>query len=184
MRFRAVDRRSRGDQGQASEEAKDRPQGCSTSAQADDGKELPANLGTEPGESRFATTVVAPASLGADAHADNESVAGVGHERGLSLEEKTVQRTGARTVREAHVGSLGQSTPTRVVGVAGPHESNDCRADGRRRAGSQKATRGSATDDPSRCWSAYGPRLRADHRNSDSVCSWQADRHLRGDDSE
>jgi hypothetical protein len=31
---------------------------------------------------------VAPASLGADAHADNESVAGVGDERGLSLEER------------------------------------------------------------------------------------------------
>ena len=32
-----------------------------------------------------ATTAVAPASLGADTHADNESVAGVGDERGLSL---------------------------------------------------------------------------------------------------
>ncbi len=51
------------------------------------------NLGTESGESRSAATAVAPASLGADAHADHESVAGVGHERGLSLEEKAVQRT-------------------------------------------------------------------------------------------
>ncbi len=34
-------------------------------------------------------------SVGADAHADHESVAGAGHERGLSLEEETVQRTGA-----------------------------------------------------------------------------------------
>src|SRR5206468_4434470 len=48
-----------------------------------------------PGESGSATTAVAPSSIGADAHTDHESVAGVGHERGLSLEEKTVQRTGA-----------------------------------------------------------------------------------------
>src|SRR6267143_3503743 len=136
-------------------------------------------MGTEPGESVSATTAVAPASVGADAHANHESVAGVGHERGLSLEEKTVQRTGTSTVSEAHVGSLGQSTPTRVVGVAGPYESDDRRADGRRRAGSQKATRGSATDDPSRCWSAFGTRLCVDHRNSKSVSSWQADRQLR-----
>jgi len=37
---------------------------------------------------------VAPASTGADVHADHESAAGARDERGLSLEEKTVQRTG------------------------------------------------------------------------------------------
>ncbi|MEY2412253.1 MAG: transposase [Acidobacteriaceae bacterium] len=85
---------------------------------------FPQNLATEPGESRSATTVVAPASVGADAHADHESTAGIGHERRLSLEEKAVQRTGTSTVGEAHVGSLGQSAPARVVGVAGPYESD------------------------------------------------------------
>jgi len=35
----------------------------------------------------------APSSVGADAHADHESIAGAGDERGLSLEEKTIQRT-------------------------------------------------------------------------------------------
>ena len=49
--------------------------------------------------------------------------------------------------------------------------------------GSQKAARGSATDDPSRCWSANGTRLRVDHRDSDSVSARQADWHVRGDDS-
>ena len=38
IRFRAVDRRSRGDQGQASEKAEDRPQRCATPAQTDAGK--------------------------------------------------------------------------------------------------------------------------------------------------
>jgi hypothetical protein len=109
---------------------------------------------------------------------------GAGHERGLSLEEKTIQRTRASAVRKTRISSLGQSTPTRVVGVAGPHESDHCRADGSCRAGSQEAARGVATDDPSRCGSAYGTRLRVDHRNSDAVSTRQADRHLRGDDSE
>src|SRR5206468_10351752 len=57
-----------------------------------------------PGESGSATTAVAPSSIGADAHADHESAAGVGDERGLSLEEKTVQRTGARS--EEHTSEL------------------------------------------------------------------------------
>src|ERR1700686_3563453 len=43
---------------------------------------------------------------------------------GLSLEEKTVQRTGASAVREASVGSLGESASARVVGAVGPHESD------------------------------------------------------------
>jgi transposase len=38
---------------------------------------------TGSGESGSATTAVAPSSVGADAHADHESVAGLGHERGL-----------------------------------------------------------------------------------------------------
>jgi hypothetical protein len=37
---------------------------------------------------------VAPASVGADAHADHESAAGVGDERRLSLEEKTFSEQG------------------------------------------------------------------------------------------
>jgi len=43
---------------------------------------------------------VASSSVGADAHADHESIAGVGDERGLSLEEKTLQRTRTSTVRK------------------------------------------------------------------------------------
>jgi hypothetical protein len=66
-----------------------------------------------------------PASVGADAHTDYESVAGVGNERGLSLEEKTIQQTRTSTIRETLVSSLGESTSARVVGAAGPHESDD-----------------------------------------------------------
>ncbi len=63
------------------------------------------------------------------------------------------------------------------------HESDDCGTNRSRRTGSPEATRGAATDDASRCGAAYGPRLCVDHRNSESVRTRQADRHVRGDDS-
>jgi len=49
-----------------------------------------------------------------------------------------------------------------------------------RRTGSQEATRGDAADDSSWRGSAYGTRLRVDHRNSDSVSTRQADRTYVG----
>jgi hypothetical protein len=104
--------------------------------------------------------------------------------RRVSLEEKTIQRTGASAVRKAGVSSLGQSTSAEVVGVAGPHKSDDRGVNRSCRAGSQETTRGSASDDASWRWSAYGTGLCVDHRNSDSVSSWQADRHLGGHDSQ
>src|SRR6202162_2969970 len=48
---------------------------------------------------------------------DHESAAGGGDERRQALEEKTVQRTGTRTVGEVAVSSLGQSASERVAGV-------------------------------------------------------------------
>ena len=99
-------------------EAKDRPLRCATAADVDDGRSLSTDPGAQSGESRCASTAVAPASAGADAYTDHESAAGVGHERGLSLEGKALQRTGASAVRETRVSSLGQSPPARVVGVA------------------------------------------------------------------
>ena len=42
-----------------------------------------------------------------DAHTDHESVAGAGHERGLSLEEKAIQRTRASAVGKVSVSTLG-----------------------------------------------------------------------------
>ncbi len=56
-------------------------------------------LGSSP-----ATTVVAPSSVGADAHADHESVAGAGDERGLSLEEKTIQQQGRAQLEKLALG--------------------------------------------------------------------------------
>ena len=82
-------------------------------------------------------TALAPASAGADADTDHESAASGGIERGLSLEEKTVQRTGTSTARETRISSLGQSASERIVGAAGPAGSKDCRVNGSSRARSQ-----------------------------------------------
>src|SRR5260370_1265106 len=95
-----------------------------------------ANLGTESGKSRCTSTALASASAGANAHADHESAAGSGDERGPALEIQTVERTGTGRTGEAHVGSLGQSAPTRVVGTAGPHESDHRGVNRSRGAGS------------------------------------------------
>ena len=103
---------------------------------------------------------------------------------GYRWKKKLFSEQGRALVRETLVSSLGQSTSARVVGVVGPHESDDCGVNRSRRAGSQETTRGAATDDPSWRGSAHGAGLRVDHRNSDAVSTRQADRHLRGDDSE
>jgi hypothetical protein len=52
--------KSRRDQGQASQEAEDRPQGCTTLASVDAGRQLSADLGAGPRESgsaEFVTTL-------------------------------------------------------------------------------------------------------------------------------
>ena len=61
--------------------------------------------------------------------------------RGLSLEEKLFSEQGRALLGETLVGTVGQSAPARVVGVAGPHESDDCGTNRSRRTGSQEATR-------------------------------------------
>src|SRR5260370_31266322 len=71
-----------GDKSQARQEAKDRPQRRATAAEADDGRSLSANLGTESGKSRCASTALAPASARAESHAGPGSAAGAGGESG------------------------------------------------------------------------------------------------------
>ncbi len=66
---------------QASTEAEDRSSGCAAHTAIVDGKPLSADPGAGRRESRFATTAVASASTGADAHARDESVACGGTER-------------------------------------------------------------------------------------------------------
>src|SRR5215467_9956312 len=99
-----MDRRSRRDRGQASQKAEDRSRRCATSAEADAGGSLSADLGTKSGESRSAATAVASASFGTNAHANHESVASPRDERGQALEEQVVERTGPSAVREPSLG--------------------------------------------------------------------------------
>jgi|SRR5882672_8335147 len=44
---------------------------------------------------------------------------------GYRWKKKLFSEQGTSAIRETRVSSLGQSTPARVVGVAGPDESND-----------------------------------------------------------
>src|SRR6516165_8847063 len=81
---------SLGDSGHAGAEAKDRSPGCATTAEAPAGRSLSPNLGGELGKSRSATTAVASASFGADAHPHHESVASRGPERRSAAKETTV----------------------------------------------------------------------------------------------
>src|SRR5215470_3573682 len=64
---RALGRRPSADSGQASAEAKERPRGRATPAQATGGRSLSPGVGTECGESGSAPIALAPASVGADA---------------------------------------------------------------------------------------------------------------------
>jgi transposase len=79
---------SLGDSGHAGTEARDRSPRCATAAEAPAGRPLSPNLGGELGKSRFATTSVASASFGADAHPDHESVASRSPERGVRRKKR------------------------------------------------------------------------------------------------
>src|SRR5262249_14741794 len=144
-----MDRRSRRDRGPTGQEAKDRSRGCQTSVEADARKSLSENLGTESRESRSATTAVAPTSDGADAHADHEPIASAGHERREALEVEAMEQTGTSRIREIGIRPLGQPTSKRVVGAAGPVESEHRGVNGSRGAGSPQAARSVAADDTS-----------------------------------
>src|SRR5207302_8744874 len=75
--------------------------------EADARRSLPADLGTESGESRSAATALASPSPRADADTDHESAASSGDERGQALENKAVEPAGACEVREAPLSFLG-----------------------------------------------------------------------------
>jgi len=102
---------------------------------------------------------------------------------GYRWKKKLFSEQGRALLEKLALAPWANRRPARVVGVAGPHESDDCGTNCSRRAGSQEATRGRPTDDTSRRGATHGPRLCVDHRNSDAVSTRQANRHVRRDDS-
>src|SRR5277367_3504374 len=181
---RGVDRQCCGDQSQASPQAKNRPSGCSTVAEVARGKSLSAHLGAQSRESGSATIALAPASARANAYADHESAAGAGHERGPALEASLVERGRASRAGEVSVGSLGQPASERFTRTAGPHDSQDRRTYRRRRTANQEMPGSTTVDDAPWSGPADGPGLRANHRNSRKVPTWQKDRQLHRAHSE
>jgi hypothetical protein len=104
--LRVMDWGSLGDSGHAGAEARDRSPRCATIAEAPAGRPLSPNLGGELGKSGSATTSVASASFGADAHTNqfqlgssrlapqsfHESVASRGLKRGSAAKDIHMRR--------------------------------------------------------------------------------------------
>src|SRR6202041_2743234 len=113
---------SLGDSGHAGAEAKDRSPRCTTTAEAPSGRPLSPNLGGELGKSGSATTSVASASFGADAHTNHESVPSRSPERGRGEKEVAVGSGGTSPVGVVRVGSVGEPATTRTAGAVRPTE--------------------------------------------------------------
>ena len=90
LAIRIADWRCGQDPDQARTQAEDGSPGCAVDSAVAAGRSLPEDLGTELGEPGSAATAVAPASHGAGAHADHESVASGGAERRTALQEEVV----------------------------------------------------------------------------------------------
>jgi hypothetical protein len=117
-----MDRGSVGDSGHAGAEAKDRSPRCATTAEAPAGRSLSPNLGGELGKSRSATTSVASASFGADAHTNHESVASRSSERRSAAKEAAVGSGGTSPVRVVRIGPVGKPAAKRTSGAIRPTE--------------------------------------------------------------
>jgi len=79
-------------------------EGCPTPAEADDGKSVPAGVGTRCRESRSAATAVAPPPAGADANAGDESTSGRGSERGSTAQEALWSDAGRSQLESFRLG--------------------------------------------------------------------------------
>jgi len=133
----------------------------------------------ELGKSRSATTSVASASFGADAHPDHESVASRGPERRSAAKEAAVGSEGTSPVGVVCVGPVGEPAATRTAGAIRPTEPEHPRVKCSYGTGSDQATGSTATHDASTCGFADGTVLRVDRGDTATICLWQADRELK-----
>src|SRR5882762_3038684 len=175
-----MDRGRSEDPHEASTQAEDGSAGCGADSAIAGGESLSADLGAERGEPGPAATAVAPAPDGAGAHTDHESAASGGPQRRPAVQEEVVAGNGKEATGSVPVSPVGEPPPAGPAGVAGPADSDDCRADASHRTGNGKQPRGTAIADPSRGGTADGAGLRADLGESGSVSVWQADRELSG----
>src|SRR5208283_3853523 len=178
--LRVVDRGRGRDPREASAEAEDGSPGCATDSALVAGKSLSPGVGPELGESRSAATALASSPDDAGAHADHEPTASRSAQRRAALQKEVVAGGGTRATGVVSLSALGEPATARSAGVAGPTDSDDCRVDAGHRARGGEVSGGATLADTS--WSGGTDRagLRADHRQSGSVCVWQADRELPG----
>src|SRR6266516_1143820 len=175
-----MDRGRRRDSYEARTQAEDGSPGRAADSAINTGGSLSGDLGSELGEPRSATTVVASAPLGAGAYPEHESVASRGSERRTSLQEEVVSRSRTGTTGRVPISPMGEPSPERPPGVARSTDSDDCRADPSHRAGSGEVSGSAAVADASRGRPTDGLGLRTDYRESGSVSVWQTDRQLSG----
>ena len=83
---------------------------------------------------------------------------------GLRCQKRLWRAHGRRAAGIVSPGTVGQPAPARSAGVAGSTEPDDRGIDPGDRAGSGEVSRSAATDDVSRCGSAYRTGLRTDPR--------------------
>ena len=122
-----MDRGRRRDSYEASTQAEYGSPGRAADSEIDAGRSLSGDLGSELGEPRSATTVVASAPLGTGTHADDESVASRGAERRLTLQEEVVSGSRTATTGGVPISPMGEPAPARSTGVARSTDSDDWR---------------------------------------------------------
>ena len=83
---------------------------------------------------------------------------------GLRCKKRLWREAGRKQLESFRVSAVGQPATARSAGVAGPTDSDDCRADASDRAGSGEVSRGAAVADASRSGCTDRVGLRADHR--------------------
>src|SRR5437762_11530020 len=161
-----MDRGCRRDPHQTGAQTENRSPGRAPATDIAGGGSLSEDLDTQPGKPKSAATVVASASLGADAHAGHESVACGSPQRRDTTEEGVVAASGPSPVGKFRLaGSTDYENPGTDPGSGG---------------GSREAASSAPADDPFWRGSINRAGVRTGDRNAGALWLRQADRQLSG----
>src|SRR5207249_11294451 len=175
-----MDRGCRRDSRETGAQTEKRSPGRAPATDIAGGGSLSEDLDTQPGKPKSAATVVASASLGADAHAGHESVACGSPQRRDTTEEGVVAASGPSPVGKFRAGLLEWPTKARPIGLAGSTDYENPGTDPGSGGGSREAASSAPADDPSWCGSINRAGVRTGDRNAGALWLRQADRQLCG----
>src|SRR4029077_1044880 len=177
---RTVDWERRRDPHQTGAQAEDRSAGCAAVVAADDRRPFPADLGAGFGKPRPATTAVASASTGANAHVCDESAARCGPHLRTAAQESAVAAGRSPGTGVVRTGSLGQPAAPGPARLTRPTDAEDSGTDSCVGSGSREASGDAAADDAPGSWAVDGARLRVGDWNSGTFPLRQASGQLCG----